>query len=191
MLHCAVRMGLSAAVPLFAAPAPTPAAESNTSVIKDATAFIRRTKEYAYQFTPPGSFVPGNKPLKTHLDEVNFKSSNVAGYQFGLTVDPVRISSLPEFGTAEQVAAKVVTAEVNRDGVFDVKLMQDPATDAITGALILDYLSTGKRGEKRNVVKFFVAKNKLYTLTAVCKQADYETVKAELLGAVDSYRLLD
>jgi hypothetical protein len=168
--------------------------------------FVRRTDQYSYQFTPPPHFTPGNKPLKTHLDENNFKSADTSGFQFGITVDPVRLQSLAEFGTPGEVAAKVVTAEVNRDGVFDVKLMDDPieqkgdsagsgadgseGEEGTSSGLVLDYLSSGKRGDKRFIAKFFVQKGKLYVLTAQCKQADYETVKAELLEAVDSFRVL-
>lgn len=36
------------------------------------------------------------KPVKTHLDEINFVSPTIKGYQFGITVDPVRINSIQE-----------------------------------------------------------------------------------------------
>jgi hypothetical protein len=180
---------------------PARAADESTNtdqVIADTDrTFVRRTKEYAYQFTPPPNFTPGNKPLKTHMDENNFKSSVTSGWQFGITVDPVRLQSMAEFGTPGEVAAKVVTAEVNRDGVFDVKLMDDPieqrgdkGSEGTSNGLVLDYLSSGKRGDKRFIAKFFVENEKLYVLTAQCKQADYETVKKELLEAVDSFRVL-
>jgi hypothetical protein len=187
------RFTLSA--PFWAAALPalaTDEADTATTATATATAaFIRRTDQYAYQFTPPPNFTPGNKPVKTHLDEVNF-SFNTPGYQFGITVDPVRIQALSEFGTPGEVAAKVVTAEVNRDGVFDVKLMQDPIMQSTEqgGGLVLDYLSSGKRGDKRFLTKLFVENKKLYALTAQCKQADYETVKEQLLEAVESFRVL-
>jgi hypothetical protein len=38
----------------------------------------------------------GAKPVKTHLDEINFNSESFARYQYGVTVDPVRISSIQE-----------------------------------------------------------------------------------------------
>jgi hypothetical protein len=181
---------------------PSQAAETETINTDPATTaaertFVRRTDQYSYQFTPPPNFTPGNKPLKTHLDENNFKSSATSGFQFGITVDPVRLQSLSEFGSPGEVAAKVVTAEVNRDGVFDVKLMDDPieqkgdaGSEGTSSGLVLDYLSSGKRGDKRFIAKFFVQKGKLYVLTAQCKQADYDTVKTELLEAVDSFRVL-
>ena len=53
-------------------------------------------KKIAYQISLPSHFQPGQKPLKTHLDEVNFISDSIKGYQYGITVDPVRIASLKE-----------------------------------------------------------------------------------------------
>ena len=50
--------------------------------------------KFGYTVTPPPLFVPGNKPLKTHLDEINFSPPDVRGYTLGVTVDPVRISKI-------------------------------------------------------------------------------------------------
>jgi hypothetical protein len=58
--------------------------------------FTREAKDFAYSVTPPPGFRQTQKPVKTHLDEVNFISDTVKGYQFGITVDPVRINSLKE-----------------------------------------------------------------------------------------------
>ena len=61
-----------------------------------ATVFSRQTATYQYQITTPPTFEQSQKPVKTHLDEINFVSSQVKGYQYGITVDPVRIDSLKE-----------------------------------------------------------------------------------------------
>jgi hypothetical protein len=53
-------------------------------------------QELSYKIELPSSMVEGSKPLKTHLDEVNFTSDTVKGYQYGVTVDPVRIASIKE-----------------------------------------------------------------------------------------------
>jgi PsbP len=157
----------------------------------------QETDQFAYKFQPPTLFEQSGKPVKTHLDEVIFKSTSIAGYQIGITIDPVRINSLQQFGTAEEVAAKVVLAEVNRDGVLDVTLMQDAyASPASSNELSsssfyqLNYQSKGTRGTKRFVTKFYVYQQKLYALTAQCKEEDYASVEKELLQAVDSFRLL-
>jgi hypothetical protein len=167
--------------------------------------YVRKTDRFAYEFRPPPSRFDGptQKPLKTHVDEVNFVAV-VGGYQFGITVDPVRIDRLEDFGTPEQVAAKVVLAEVNRDGVFEVTLMEDPITGKTTMTTTesndtaaaettfyqLNYLSTGKRGTKRFVAKFFIENQYLYALTAQCKEEMYNTLKDEILQAVQSFRVI-
>lgn len=190
---------------------------------KSPSLFQRETKDFSYVFEPPPGMEPGNKPLKTHLDEVNFFSKandgidddnaqprRRRGYQYGITVDPVRIASLTEFGTPEEVAAKVVLAEVNRDGITNVKLMEDPKAgratlptldnrgnngdDASSSSLSLfyqlNYLSQGSRGDKRFVTKFYIVNQKLFALTAQCLEADYGELENEMLNAVDSFRVI-
>lgn len=158
-----------------------------TSLPAQAEVFVRETNQLRYTFQPPSNFEPGNKPLKTHLDEINFKSQSTSGYQFGITVDPVRIDSLRQFGTPEEVAAKVVLAEVNRDGVFDVTLMKDPVE--VDNSYVLNYLSEGKRGKKRFVTKFCIQSQKLYALTAQCKEENYPELEKEMMAAVESFRV--
>lgn len=155
-----------------------------------AQVFTRETDQFAYEFQPPENFGAGNKPLRTHLDEINFKSESVAGYQYGITVDPVRIESLRQFGTPQEVAAKVVLAEVNRDGVFDVTLMADPQAGPNDSFYQLNYQSKGKRGNKRFVAKFYIEKQKLYAMTAQCKEDDFAALESEMLKAAESFRVL-
>lgn len=57
---------------------------------------VMNKKELSYQISIPSTMNEGSKPVKTHLDEVNFVSESVKRYQYGITVDPVRISSLKE-----------------------------------------------------------------------------------------------
>ena len=45
------------------------------------------------------------------------------------SISHLQISKIQEFGTPEEVAARVVTAEVNRDGVFKVTPAKDPKED--------------------------------------------------------------
>eukprot|EP00548_Thalassiothrix_antarctica_P005365 CAMPEP_0194153698 /NCGR_PEP_ID=MMETSP0152-20130528/57413_1 /TAXON_ID=1049557 /ORGANISM="Thalassiothrix antarctica, Strain L6-D1" /LENGTH=135 /DNA_ID=CAMNT_0038859169 /DNA_START=205 /DNA_END=612 /DNA_ORIENTATION=- len=128
------------------------------------------------------------KPLKTHLDEINFVSSELKGYQYGVTVDPVRIDSLSQFGTPGEVAARVVTAEVNRDGVFDVTLVKDPIVEESSGSYILNYLSKGKRGNKHFICKISIAKKKLYVMTAQVKEENYNDMEKELMQVVGTFQ---
>jgi len=159
--------------------------------------FIRKlkvlsSKELTYQIDIPSSMKESSKPVKTHLDEVNFRAENTKGYQYGITVDPVRISSLKEFGTPEEVAARVVTAEVNRDGVFDVTLLEDPyRTTQTIDAYVLKYLSVGKRGRKIYTNKIFISPNQLlYVLTAQCKEEDFPAEEKEIKNTVESFQII-
>lgn len=61
-----------------------------------ANAFERTDVKFTYTINVPESMKEGSKPVKTHQDEVNFGSSGIRGYQYGITVDPVRINSLKE-----------------------------------------------------------------------------------------------
>ena len=55
-------------------------------------------KNIAYQIQLPEGFSETAKPVKTHLDEVNLVSEEIKGYQYGITVDPVRIDSIKQVG---------------------------------------------------------------------------------------------
>lgn len=146
-------------------------------------------QKFGYTITPPPSFTTSNKPLKTHLDEINF-SGDVRGYTLGVTVDPVRIKSIREFGTPEEVAARVVTAELNRDGVFEVTLAKDPVEDA-SGCYDIEYISDGKRGIKRFVTRIYIRDGFLYVLTAQSKNDEYDKDREnEIVASVKSFRPL-
>ena len=145
--------------------------------------------KFGYTVTPPPSFVASNKPLKTHLDEINFAPPDVRGYALGITVDPVRIAKIQDFGTPEEVAARVVTAEVNRDGVFKVTLAKDPIEDTLAGCYDIEYVSDGKRGTKRFVTRIYIAGGFLYVLTFQSKEDAYSIAReAEMLECVRSFK---
>jgi hypothetical protein len=99
-----------------------------------------------------------------------------------------------QFGTPEEVAARVVTAEVNRDGIFEVTLLEDPyrtkPDDGDADAYILKYLSVGKRGKKVLTNKIVVSPNQLlYVLTAQCKEDDFAAQEKEIKRTVESFRI--
>ncbi|KAL7522435.1 hypothetical protein ACHAWX_007126 [Stephanocyclus meneghinianus] len=149
-------------------------------------------QKFRYTVTPPPSFAPSNKPLKTHLDEINFSPPDARGYTLGITVDPVRIKSIREFGTPEEVAARVVTAEVNRDGVFQVTLAKDPVEDTDAGGCYdIEYISEGKRGIKRFVTRIYIQDGFLYVLTVQSKEDEYDTSREkEVAACVKSFKPL-
>jgi hypothetical protein len=79
-------MVVSGAATVFAATAP-------------ANAFDRQEDKFSYTINIPSTLKQSQKPVKTHQDESNFASEDVKGYQYGITVDPVRINSLKEVRT--------------------------------------------------------------------------------------------
>jgi len=155
------------------------------------TPSLKNKFQFGYTVTPPPTFVSSNKPLKTHLDEINFSPPDVRGYTLGITVDPVRISSIREFGSPEEVAARVVTAEVNRDGVFEVTLAKDPREDASggVGCYDIEYISDGKRGKKRYVTRIYIKDGFLYVLTVQSKEDEFDKAReVEVMECVKSFR---
>ena len=169
---------------------------SASSIVVASEPYIRTPSlkdkfQFGYTVTPPPTFVSSNKPLKTHLDEINFSPPDVRGYTLGITVDPVRISSIREFGSPEEVAARVVTAEVNRDGVFEVTLAKDPREDTSggVGCYDIEYISDGKRGKKRYVTRIYIKDGFLYVLTVQSKEDEFDKAReVEVTECVKSFR---
>ena len=171
-----------------------PIMAGSTPALASDEAYVRTSPndkfKFSYTVTPPPLFEPGNKPLKTHLDEINFSIPDVRGYTLGVTVDPVRISSIKEFGTPEEVAARVVTAEVNRDGVFEVTLAKDPVEDN-AGCYDIEYISDGKRGKKRFATRIYIKDGFLYVLTVQSKEAEFDEAREkEVQACIKSFRPL-
>ncbi|CAN0152634.1 unnamed protein product, partial [Discosporangium mesarthrocarpum] len=81
-----------------------------------------RSPDGSFQLSYPTGFVGFSKPLKTHKEEVNFKSEDTKGYEVGVVVDPVKLESLEKFGTPEEVGARVLKVEQGKDGTLETKL---------------------------------------------------------------------
>ena len=62
-----------------------------------------RDEQFGYSLSYPDDWVPAPKPVKTHLSE-SLLQSPIRGVSLGVTVDPVKINSLTQFGTAEQAS---------------------------------------------------------------------------------------
>lgn len=165
----------------------------SSSYAEESQSFKRTNTKlnFGYEFLPPPSVIKtSNKPLQTHLDEINLPT-DTKGYTYGVTVDPIRLKSLKEFGTPEEVAAKIVMAELRRDGVLDVTLAADAKEDDNSGAYDVQYISDGTRGKKHFVTRTVVKDGKLFVLTVQAKQIDWDNVKGEVLDAVQSFHVLE
>lgn len=174
----------AARVPQASAAAVTATTTSESGV------FFRSGDGYGYKLAPPRDFAPSNKPLKTHLDEIEFvPTPSVRGYKYGVTVDPVRIDSIRRFGTPDEVAARVVGAEIARDGVTDVTLARDATEDPNDGTYTIEYVSTGSRGVKHFVARIGIRDRRLYVLTAQVAEDDFRSREKELFETVSTFRI--
>lgn len=150
--------------------------------------------EFAYTLSYPDDWVPAPKPVKTHLSE-ELLQSPVKGVTIGVTVDPVKIDSLRQFGTAEQVAARVLATELTRDGVKDAVLRKVSAEDSQEPAYyLIEYAVESSRGRKVYMCKYCIYKKRLYVLQAQAKQDTFDasdaSVRETLAAAVGSFRVL-
>jgi len=105
----------------------------------------------------------------------------------------IRIKSLREFGTPEEIGAKIVMAELRRDGVLDVTMASDPSEDVGTGAYDVEYIADGTRGKKHYITRTVVMDGKLFVLTAQVKEAnleDEQVNKGDVWDVVRSFRVL-
>lgn len=156
------------------------------------------SKDGAYQVTVPRGFEEKNKPVKTHLQEVTFKSREIKGFQIGVAVDPVKLEALEKFGPPAEVGRRVLAVERAKEGVFDAELLSaearreegegGPAVGPRT-YYVLDYRTSSSRGETAYVAKIGVAGGRLYVLTAQFKQGDRAAAAAAVAEAVDSFRV--
>ena len=83
-----------------------------------------RDQQFGYTLSYPDDWVPAPKPVKTHLSE-SLLQSPIRGVSLGVTVDPVKISSLTQFGTAEQ-ASQSLTAHTQLSAEFCLKTRRRP-----------------------------------------------------------------
>mmetsp|Transcript_346 Transcript_346/g.821 ORF Transcript_346/g.821 Transcript_346/m.821 type:complete len:138 (-) Transcript_346:464-877(-) len=116
----------------------------------------------------------------------------------GITVDPVRINSLEEFGTPQEVGKRVADAEGARDGVTDVKLLSAARLDGLLGGrytYAVNYRSEGSRGVKLFYTRIYVGDGLLYVLTGQVKEEtmrgdDDGRLKEEIDRALESFTVV-
>jgi hypothetical protein len=97
---------LTVAISSFVCPPAVLADDSSVEPTTTTTPFLYKRQQdlkspqqqLSYEIVIPSSMKGSAKPVKTHLDEINFLSEAIKGYQYGITVDPVRITSLKEVG---------------------------------------------------------------------------------------------
>ena len=154
----------------------------------------------SFQVTYPDSFVVSPKPLKTHEIEFLSKSEDIKGYNFGVTVDRVKVNTIKDiFKEPLLLANKVTQVEKSKEGVFDVtilntnedtvKLVSSPDSTQTTPpvAYIVEYKIDSSRGKNHYLVKSTIVNKKLYVATVQTKDADWkDEIPATAAKLIDS-----
>ena len=141
------------------------------------------TEANSFQITYPDSFVISPKPLKTHEIEFLSKSEDIKGYNFGVTVDRVKVDTIKDiFKEPLLLANKVTQVEKSKEGVFDVtilntkedtvKLASPDSTPPVS--YIVEYKIDSSRGQNHYLVKSTIINKKLYVATVQTKDADWK-----------------
>jgi len=134
------------------------------------------------------------KLVQTHSAEVFLKSSKIKGLSVGVTVDPVKISSVKEFATPQGLAERVVSVEKSKEGVFEANVIsasesQTPVTQAVP-AYVIEYSVDSSRGQNHYLVKTTVISSRLYVFTAQAKEDSFPSLAKRLSEVVESFRVV-
>uniref|UniRef100_A0A7S0BSD6 PsbP C-terminal domain-containing protein n=1 Tax=Rhodosorus marinus TaxID=101924 RepID=A0A7S0BSD6_9RHOD len=139
-----------------------------------------------YTFKYPPAWTATKKQIKTHASEVLVVKDGTSA-QVGLVVDPVKINSLKEFGSPEQVADKVLGVEKKKDGTLSVRTLALGSFDR-DGLTYYDieYEVENTRGMKRYISRLTINDKNLYVFTGQAKIADFSSSEAELRKVLSS-----
>ena len=153
------------------------------------------SKAQGYSLRYPADWSSASKPVKIHLSE-ELLNAPARGVSLGVTVDPVRIDSLEQFGTADEVAERVVTTELDRDGVLIALLRTVDAQSGRAGEpsyYTVEYEVESSRGKKVYLAKYSIARRKLFVLQTQAPAASYDAddggVRRVLKDVVASFRV--
>ena len=176
------------------------AAAAATTLAPPAYAAVieRVDDQFAYRVSFPTDWADAPKPVRTHLHELLLSSpTGYKGGKLGITVDPVKINSLEEFGNLDEVTKRVLTVEEGRDGVTSVTLRSNAAeaADAAAGKpsyYAIEWATVSSRGTKVYCCKYCIAQKKLYVLQAQANLDAYdndEGVRSALTSIVSSFQV--
>lgn len=179
-------LGLTSAL-LVRSPLASWARDEETSLVE------RVDTSNGYKFSYPSDWSESGKPVKTHLHELLLSGSG--RLKVGITIDPVKIDSLEQFGTLAQTTDRVLDVERTRDGVKAVTLRANAAqvSEVEPTYYTIDYVTESSRGTKIFLCKYCIAQRRLYVLQAQCGAADYDadiSVRTTLSEMVASFKVL-
>jgi len=121
------------------------------------------------------------------------------GVNLGVTILPVRISRVEEYGTVEQVAEKIVQTERAKDGTLRAEMINTESVDLGYGitAYDYDYEVQSTRGTKRILSRVCIRDKQLFVVngTISCGKVDtcdttrISSLLDETRGSVRSFTL--
>lgn len=181
LLHAAV-----VALPTALAPigSPLPAAAAGAAGEEDAPSFLQfASADQGYSLSYPAGWERVDKPGADLLLRDPARKTTTTG----VTVLPVRINSLPEFGDLPAVGERLLQAERAKDSTLSVAMVEQTQRDSPAGPLYdFQYELESTRGRKRILSSVTIAGGKLYILnaTAACSKESC----GEVEGAVGVLR---
>lgn len=177
--------------PLLAAAAAAAALAPGSGESHAAELAELRDGEFGYRLSYPAEWGFAPKPVKTHLHEALLAGG---GVKVGVTVDPVKIDSLEQFGTPEQTAERVLAVEEGRDGVKSVTLreLRAESSEGEPTYYNIEYATLSSRGKKLFCCKYCIANRRLYVLQVQAKLDDFDADRAlrdEVRAVAGSFRV--
>ncbi len=184
-------VALSVSGPLLVAQIPAFAEGAVEADETEDFAEYRGPLSLGFSFRYPADWNVKKKPIKTHLSEVIVSSNKAASTSAGLVVDMVKINSIENFGTAQDVGKKVVDLEMKKDSVSNAQLLSSMAEKKDPNGLtyyLVDYTVESSRGAKHYLAKATITAQQLYVFTAQSKTDDFEGETETILKRmVDSF----
>jgi len=115
--------------------------------------------------------------------DVLFKDESRRGTNIGVTRLPVRISSVSEYGSVEDVGDKVLNAEKQKDGTMRAEMVSAQAVSfGGYDGYEYEYEVATTRGTKRIVSRVAIKDKELYVVNATLSCGKVDACDAELLG---------
>lgn len=150
-------------------------------------------KDCIYKFQYPSDLILSPKLVKTHQEELYYKSKGIKGFNTGLTVDPVKINSLKEFGTYNELANKLLTIEKAKEGMFDAAIISSSESKDSSNTPYpvydIEYKIDSSRGKKHYYVKATIVDKRLYVFTVQANEdtLDDINIKNTAISIKDSF----
>eukprot|EP00877_Chromochloris_zofingiensis_P011497 jgi/Chrzof1/6600/Cz19g02070.t1_PPD2[v5.2] len=113
--------------------------------------------------------------------DVLFEDPNRRSTSVGITVSPVRVVNIQQFGTLEDVGRKLLEAEKKKESTLGVQLLSQSSRTGAAGATLYDYEYEldSTRGLKHIVNTVTITGSRLYILngTVKCEKEGYRPGK--------------